>query len=162
MAVIPIVISDLAAISFPQDKNGLFVHQKSVVMGLVCCVMPSESWGQRAPPLLCSTLCRGSVPKSSRNQMALARPVLVSFVFLLLQRHKMCFLNQWVKQPHWSWCPHCVQLWWRFPALVWLLSKTLSLWLQSPSLPRLEPAPPSKRFTPSSSGTPQTCFLLPI
>lgn len=57
---------------------------------LVCCVTPSESWGRRAPLLPCSTLCRGSVLKSSRHKMAPVLLISVCFVIFCGYKGMKC------------------------------------------------------------------------
>lgn len=75
---------------FPKNKNtSLNIFQISAVTVLVCCVMPFESWGQRAPLLACSTLCRGSVMRSSRRKMAPVTLVLVCYILYVYEKHKL-------------------------------------------------------------------------
>lgn len=118
---------------FPKNKNtSLNIFQISAVTVLVCCVIPFESWGQRAPLLGCSTLCHGSVMKSSRHKMAPVTLVLVCCILHVYKKNTKYFTTcGLIITPY-------LQLWWGFQASVWPQSKTRSLWLQSLSLFRCE------------------------
>lgn len=106
------------------------MSQISVVMVLHCCRMLVEPWGQKERLMVCSTLCHGSVMKSSRLKMELVNLVLVSLILLIFMLLP-CRLHQNV------WCfdlSVVLQLWLQLPVLVWHPSETPSLRLQSLSL----------------------------
>lgn len=67
---------------------------------LICCATPSESWGRRAPLLPCSTLCRGSVLKSSRHKMAPVLLVSVCFVIFCGYKGMKCITLTHQLHPH--------------------------------------------------------------